>query len=281
MNIWQVDFYRRPLQDEANRPLWELVACTPDRTFIAHAFCPQPEANSAWIGQQLQKFARDSALPEKILVFRPQSVSLLQAACQPLKIPVEPTRRTPALKQVLQERATQYPTLPNYTHQPYNPVELEKPAPLPLPENLWGEQWRFAAIAATELDRFQQRPIPCLDMPEALLPIKLQLASTLPIPGIVIDGGRQSMQLARWLHRAKPVFLNYIPGQPDGIILEAGLVERWVLATFDDPDVMTAAKTFQQRQQAAKGLHFLLVQPDDSGMTYSGFWLLQMVEGNG
>ncbi|HEY9662079.1 MAG TPA: Tab2/Atab2 family RNA-binding protein [Allocoleopsis sp.] len=286
MKIWQVDFYRRPLQDEANHPLWELIACTPDRTFIAHAFCPQPEANSAWIGQQLQKFAREAALPEKILpekilVFRPQCVSLLQAACQPLNIAVEPTRRTPALKQVLQERAAEYSTLPNYTHQPYHPVELEKPAPLPLPENLWGEQWRFAAIAPAELERFQQRPIPCLDMPEALLPIKLQLASTLPIPGIVIDGGRQSMQLARWLHRAKPVFLNYIPGQPDGIILEAGLVERWVLATFDDPDVIAAAKTFQQRQQAAKGLHFLLVQPDDSGMTYSGFWLLQMVEGNG
>jgi hypothetical protein len=58
-------------------------------------------------------------------------------------------------------------------------------------------------------------------------------------------------------------------------MLEAGLVDRWVLTTFSDPEVNTAAQSFQQRQQAALGLHFLLVQPDDSGMTYSGFWLLR------
>ncbi|NER29619.1 MAG: DUF1092 family protein, partial [Symploca sp. SIO1C4] len=61
----------------------------------------------------------------------------------------------------------------------------------------------------------------------------------------------------------------------DGLILDAGLVDRWVVATFDDREVAAAALVYQQRQQLSKGLHFLLVQPDDSGMTYSGFWLLQ------
>lgn len=278
MKVWQVDFYRRPLQDEVGNPLWELLVCTPDRTFSASAFCPQPEANSAWIGQQLQRFENNNSaeLPDKILVFRPQAVSLLQAACQPLGIAVEPTRRTPTLKQLLQERVADYRAMPEYTGQPYQPIDLEKPPPLPLPENLWGEQWRFATIAASELERFQHRPIPILEMPEFLIPLQLNLASTQPIPGVVIDGGRQSMQLVRWLQRAKPVALNYIPGEPDGLILEAGLVERWVLATFTDREVIAAAKTFQQRQQQAQGLHFLLVQPDNSGMTYSGFWLLQV-----
>ena len=50
---------------------------------------------------------------------------------------------------------------------------------------------------------------------------------------------------------------------------------RWVLTTFDDSDVSGAAKAFEQRKVAAKGLHFLLIRPDDSGMTYSGLWLLQ------
>jgi hypothetical protein len=107
--------------------------------------------------------------------------------------------------------------------------------------------------------------------------VALQLSSTLLIPGVVIDGGRRSMQLAQWLQRAKPFALNYIPGQPDGLVLEAGLVDRWILTTFADPEVIAAARTFQERQRAAKGLHFLLVQPDDSGMTYSGFWLLQQL----
>ncbi|WAL61415.1 Tab2/Atab2 family RNA-binding protein [Thermocoleostomius sinensis] len=275
MNLWQADFYRRPLQDEAGNPLWELVVCAADRSFTASAYCPQPEANSAWIAQQLQRWIETEGTPDRIQVFRPQSVSLLQAACQPLGIAVEPTRRTPVLKQQLQARVQEYRTLPNYTGQPYEPVQLEQPPPVPLPENLWGNQWRFAAIEAPELQRFQHRPIPILEMPEVFLPLKLQLPSTALIPGVVIDGGRRSMPLAQWIQRSKPVALNYIPGQPDGLILEAGLVERWILTTFEDPEVITAARTFQQRQHTAKGLHFLLVQPDDSGMTYSGFWLLQ------
>lgn len=282
MSIWQADFYRRPLQDELGHPLWELVVCDADRTFTASAFCPQPEANSAWITQQLQRLISDAGkTPTHMQVFRPQSVSLLQAACKPLGITVEATRRTAALKTLLQEQAEHYRTLPNYTGQPYEPVHLESPPPVPLPENLWGEQWRFGALAASELERFQQRPIPILEMPEFLLPMQLQLPSTLPIPGVVIDGGRRSRQLAQWVQRTKPFALQYISGQPDGLILSAGLVERWVLTTFDDKDVIAAAKTFQQRQQQAKGLHFLLVQPDDSGMTYSGFWLLQKDEGEG
>lgn len=279
MKVWQVDFYRRPLQDESGNPLWELVVCNETRTFEANAFCAQPHVTSLWITEQLQKFvANPEELPSQIQVFRPQAVSLLQTACQPLNITVQPTRRTPALKQLLQEKLDQYRAMPNYTGQPYEPVKLEKPPPIPLPENLWGEQWRFAAIAAQELPRFQDRPIPILNLPESLLPLNLQLPSTLPIPGVIIDGGRQSMQLARWIQRSNPVSLNYIPGAPDGLILEAGLVERWILATFDDPDVIAAARTFQQRQHTAKGLHFLLVQPDDSGMTYSGFWLLQSID---
>jgi hypothetical protein len=278
MTVWQVDFYRRPLVDESGNSLWELVVCDPDRNVTTEAFCSQSEAKPTWIADQLQRLVNTSGnLPEQIQVFRPQSVSLIQAACQPLGIPVEPTRHTPGLKQVLQERVAHYRSMPNYTGQPYDPLALEKPPPTPLPENLWGEQWRFAAIAAMDLvPVIQNRPIPILAMPASLLPVQLQIPSTTLIPGVVIDGGRQSMQLARWLQRVRPVALQYIPGEPDGLILEAGLVERWVLTTFDDKEVIVAARTFRERLDASKGLHFLLVQPDNSGMTYSGFWLLKL-----
>ncbi|TVQ65436.1 MAG: DUF1092 family protein, partial [Spirulina sp. DLM2.Bin59] len=29
-----------------------------------------------------------------------------------------------------------------------------------------------------------------------------------------------------------------------------------------------------QQRQASRGLHFLLIQPDDSAITFTGFWLL-------
>jgi hypothetical protein len=274
MTVWQVDFYRRPLQDKSGNPLWELLICDADGNAIAQTFCPQSKATADWLTLEIAALAEQNP-PDRIQAFRPQSVNLLETATRNLGIPLEPTRHTTALKCLLDQRAIDYKTLPGYTQQPYEPVKLEQPAPVPLPENLWGQQWCFGAIAATDLLlAFGDRPIPIRHLTEELLPFNLQLASTTPIPGVIIDGGRQSMRLARWLEQSRPAALNYIPGDPDGLILEAGLVDRWVLTTFTDTEVAAAGRTFQQRQQAAKGLHFLLVQPDDSGVTYSGIWLL-------
>ncbi|HEY9618481.1 MAG TPA: Tab2/Atab2 family RNA-binding protein [Microcoleaceae cyanobacterium] len=277
MPIWEIDFYRRPLQDEQGNELWELLVCTPEGTWQHCTCCPQPEVNASWLETQLRQLLETAHdRPEIIRVFRPQTLHLLELACERLGIPVESTRRTPTLKRWLVERSLLYPTLPNYNRQPYQPLDLDKPPPMPLSENLWGDRWRFAALSAGELIDFGTGyPIPILEMPEFLLPLKLGLASTATVPGIVIDGGRRSMPLAQWLQQAHPIALNYVPGAPDGLILEAGLVDRWVVATFEDPDVKTAAQLFEHRKQASQGLHFLLVQPDDSGMTYTGFWLLK------
>ena len=275
MTVWQVDFYRRPELDEQGQALWELVICEVEGAVRAIAWCPQAEVNAAWLTAQLQAAAAGH-LPQQIEVFRPQALSLLEVAGHGLGVAVKPTRLLPALKQVLRQRATVYPQLPGYTGQPYDPLALEAPPPVPVPENLWGDRWRFGAIAAADLiPAFAHKPIPIRATPDDWQPAALGLASSQPIPGVIIDGGRVSMRLARWLADTRPAFLHYIPGEPDGLILEAGLVDRWILATFDDPDVQTAARTFQERQQAAQGLHFLLIQPDDSGLTYSGLWYLR------
>lgn len=261
MKIWQADFYRRPQSDASGQVLWDLSICDATSNFKYEAACPQSQANSSWVTAQLQQAAGEK-LPNTIQVFRPQSLSLIEQAGKSLGITVEATRHTPALKQWLQQK--QYP------------IALDKPPPLPLPENLWGEEWRFASLVAGDLvEAFSDRPMPILEMPEYLLPINLGLASTVPVPGVVIYGGRQSMRLARWLEQAHPIALNYIAGAPDGLVLEAGLVDRWVVATFEDNEVKNSARIYEQRKQQSQGLHFLLVQPDDSGMTYTGFWLLR------
>jgi hypothetical protein len=271
MTTWQIDFYRRPFKDQTEQQLWELLICNSTGQFIYQALCPQSQANANWLVSQLQTAANGN-LPQIIQVFRPQSLSLIEVAGQQLGIKVEATRRTDALKKLLQEKAQQY----SQDGDAYNPLALDKPPPIPLPDNLWGEKWQFATLPAGDIEAaFAERPIPILKMPAAFLPINLGLASTVAVPGVIIYGGRQSMRLARWLQDADPVSLNYIMGDPAGLILEAGLIDRWVVATFEDQDVKVAAQMYQNRQQQSSGLHFLLVQPDDSGMTYSGFWLLQ------
>lgn len=275
--IWEADFYRRPLQDESGDPLWELVICDVTDTFRYSAFCPQAEASASWLADQLQQlFATEQAQPTCIKAFRPATLSLLKLASQVLGISVQGSRSTPALKQYLEELAQQYPALSGYTGQLYQPVDLDRPPPLPLSETLLGQQWQFAALPASELvDAFTGRMIPVLNLPESLLPLNLGLASTTLIPGVVIEGGKRSLPLTRWIEQVHPVSLNYIAGAPDGLILEAGLVDRWIIATFEDPEVATAAVEYERRKQVSQGLHFLLVQPDDSGMTYTGFWLLK------
>ncbi|MFK8183298.1 MAG: Tab2/Atab2 family RNA-binding protein [Phormidesmis sp.] len=273
---WQLDFYRRPLQNPDAKPLWELLICTPDMSFTYTEFCPQADVSAPWIRQQLEiAQSRAGGWPSHIAIFRPQSVSLTEVACRELPTTVHPTRATPALKQWLHQRAAWYPSLNNYTHEPYEATTIERPAPTPIADYLMGEQWQFAAINADGLTRLSEEPIPITALPENLTPIKLGLPSNLPIPGVIIDGGRQSMDLAQWLQSVTPVMLQYIPGPPDGLLLEAGLAERWIMATFQDNDVSAAARTFTERKLAAQGLHFLLIRPDDSGMTYTGLWLLQ------
>lgn len=273
---WQLDFYRRPLQDPSGNPLWELLICDPQMTFTYGEFCPQRQVSAPWVREQLQ-IASDRAggWPTHIDIFRPQTVSLVEVACRELPIEVRPTREVPTLKQWLRERAVWYPTLTNYVPDTYDPIAIDRPAPHPIADYLMGEQWQFAAIGSSGLMRLEQEPIPISSIPLELNPVSLGLPSTLLIPGVIINGARQSMALAQWLQSVQPVMLQYIAGAPHGLLLEAGLSDRWILATFEDSDVAGAARTFTERKQAAQGLHFLLVQPDDSGMTYTGLWLMR------
>ena len=272
---WQLDFYRRPLQENGT-PLWELLVCDAEMDFSYGQTCLQSEANAMWLRSQIKvAIHRSGYRPSALQVFRPQTQTLTEVACRELDIPVQTTRRLPTLKQWMRQRTAWYSNLPAYTGEPYNPFSLDRPPPVPLPENLWGDQWRFAGLSNADLLRLQYEPIPLRDVPPELMPLEIGLSSTVLIPGIVIDGGQQSMALAQWIESVRPAFAQYLPGSPDGLILEAGLADRWVLATFDDADVQGAAQTFEQRKQVAKGLHFVLIRPDDSGMTYTGLWLLQ------
>ncbi len=271
MIIWQSDLYHYPVTE----PQWQLVICNPDRTLIYEVQCSASQVNAEWLTQQLQQ-ATKGKLPDKIQIFRPQVVGLFEIATQNLGIQLETTRRTNALKEKLQDY---FPT--NSQSQgklSNNSLGLDKPPPQALPEDIWGENWNFVSIPAGDILNFiSDRPMPIKAIPESLHPVNLGIASDTVVPGIVVYGGRKSMILARWLAEQQPIALNYIPteiGKSGGLVLESGLVDRWIFATFESEAVAQAARSYEQRKQDSKGLHFLLIQPDDSGMTHTGIWLL-------
>ncbi|MDW8202401.1 MAG: hypothetical protein RML75_14505, partial [Cyanobacteriota bacterium SKYGB_h_bin112] len=101
------------------------------------------------------------------------------------------------------------------------------PPPQPLPDRLWGDRWRFATLPAAQLvTAFQDQPIPVLHLPEQLHPLTLGIASSAEVPGLVIDGGRRSLTLARWLQAARPVAATCIPGPPGGLVLATETGDR-------------------------------------------------------
>lgn len=258
--IWQVDFYKPP--QPQNNPTWILLVCNPSGELIYKATCPQAEAGVGWLVQQLQAIGKT---PDIVRVFRPETYNLMDLATQQLGWTLEATRHVPALKELCRSHGLT--------------ADLIQSPPQALPDALWGEQWRFAAIVAQDIVTvFRDRPIPILQIPSEFDPIPAGLASTTPIPGIIIYGGRQSMQLASWLADQQPYAVNYIPTEPGksgGLVLETGLIDRWILATFEDAEVAQAALNYSERRTASLGIHFLLIQPDDSGMTDTAFWLLK------
>jgi hypothetical protein len=156
------------------------------------------------------------------------------------------------------------------------PQALPEVLQYPIAERDLGLQWRIASILAGDLaDTVAHRLIPIVQLPEEWLPLRLGLAATVPIPGVVISGGRRSLLLARWLAAAEPMALEFVLGPPDGLILAAGVLDRWIVATVEDESLRSVMRQYEARKLESGGLHFLLVEPDDSGMTYSGFWLLK------
>ncbi|HEY9705714.1 MAG TPA: Tab2 family RNA-binding protein, partial [Allocoleopsis sp.] len=219
MNIWQVDFYKSSGKNEDHQILWELSIINPIDNFTYTVFCPQSDANSNWLINQLENAGKQQGfLPDKIQLFRPQSLNLINIAGEKLNIKIEPTRRTLILKQWLENKG--------------NKIILDQPPPQPLPENLLGEKWRFASIPASDLiELVSDKLIPIMSMPQFLLPINVGIASTTIIPGIIIYGGKSSMRLARWLQENDIYYIDYMQAETGGLVLESGLVDRWIIAT--------------------------------------------------
>jgi hypothetical protein len=77
--VWQANFYRLLHQNGDKQVLWDLLICDATRSFEYAASCPQSQANSNWLTEQVQLAAKGS-LPDVIQVFRPQSLSLIAVA---------------------------------------------------------------------------------------------------------------------------------------------------------------------------------------------------------
>lgn len=282
-SIWELDFYSRPILDENQKKVWEVLICeTPDNVnsnsenlFRYTQYCPSTEVNSVWLRNAIQKaIAEAPEAPKRIRFFRRQMNNMITKACTDAGISVLPSRRILVLHNWLQERMeTVYPNEPGFQGGTNPSVRLDAPLPQRLPDALESEKWGFVTLSASD---FADMPDWEIGFGEAF-PLKMVgVNPETKIPGILIFSAR-ALPVAAWMSGLDLAYLRFDPGQGGQMLLETGATESWTLASVRNPQLLEQAKNFETAKQNANGVHFIGVQDNPESESFAGFWLLQEV----
>ncbi len=283
-NIWELDFYSRPILDERQKKLWELLICQSplsiinpiDSLYRYSEFTNNQQVNSIWLRSAIEKAIADAPEPpQKIRFFRRQMNNIITKACAELAIPAALSRRTYALNQWLQQRMTEvYPNEPGYQPAANPSVQYMNPAPQPLPDALVGEKWRFVSLEAAAFAEMSEWDI---DFGEAFPLSMMDIAPNSAIPGLIIYSSR-AQPLAAWMSGLELVFIKFNPSPPARLLLETGGSDCWILANLTNSATVAEAKRFSEAKSKVKQVHFLAVQSNPDSESFSGFWLLQEIQ---
>lgn len=282
-SIWEIDFYSRPLLDENQKKVWEVLVCESpsdtrtkiDSLFRYAQYCPSTQVNSVWLRTALEEaISKATEAPKKIRFFRRQMSNMITKACKDLGIPAQPSRRTLVLNQWLQQRMEEvYPKEPGYEAVTNPSVRLENPLPQRLPDALEGQQWAFVTLPGADFAQMHEWEI---GFGEAF-PLDLaQVSPQARIPGVLIFSPR-ALPLAGWMSGLELAWLKFDQSLGARLLLETGGTESWILANISNPQTLAEAKGFEEAKQKANGVHFITVQSDPQAESFAGFWLLQEV----
>jgi len=276
--IWELDFYSRPVLDENQKRIWELLVCNSDRSFEWVQQCPAAEVNSTWLANELSAAIEASGkTPQKVRFLRAAMSNIITRGCKQAGLSPQASRHVFALESWLQERMQSvYPQMSGFQiadPQPL-PLQVEKLQPQPLPDALIGDRWLSVSLPANDLTSAAAWS---MDFGEVFaMP---QLEPDLAIPGLIIVSAR-ALPLAAWMSGVDPVFLRFESNAIDRmqLLLDAGAGDRWILTNLQaakDGKSIAEGKAFETAKQRAQGIHFLAIQKDPEIEHFEGFWLLK------
>jgi len=279
-NIWELDFYSRPLLDTNNKKVWELLICDRDRQFEWVRECPSTEVNSEWLAKQLTDCLTTTGQnPIKIRFFRPSMTNIIMRGCKLAGITGQASRRVFTMSAWLAERmASIYPNRDGFQAVDPNPLPLKVLAPQdpkPVPDALMGERWISVSLKAQDFDDAREWS---MDFSE-LLDISHLDPETI-ISGLIIISARATA-LAAWMSGVDPVFIKFernLLGDRTQMQLEASADARWVLANLQAPkdqEAIAQGAAFEKSKQNSQGFHFLAVQTSPDVEHFAGFWMLK------
>ena len=284
--VWELDFYSRPVLDEAGKKLWEVLICespnsikrSPDTLFKYSEYCSNTSVNSLWLREVIEKaIAEAPNPPKKIRFFRRQMNNMIVKACEDVGINPVPSRRTYALNQWLCERLINfYPQESGFDQKTANTASVQYPPlnAIPLPDAVKGDRgdkWTFVSLAAADFDDMDDWEI-AFEESFALSLLDIQPDTT--IPGLIIYSPRAT-PLAAWMSGLEMGYLQPEKSARPQLRLETGLSDSWTLINLTNPETVKQAEDFESAKQKANGVHFLAVQTDPNSEAFAGFWLLK------
>jgi RNA-binding protein Tab2/Atab2 len=281
--IWEIDFYSRPILDEQQKKVWELLICeSPCNTrqdsatlFRYAQTCPTDQVNSTWLSAALQQAIGSQEPPQRIRFFRRQMNNMITKACKDIGIPASPSRRTIAIQHWINQRDQEvYSQDPSYQGKITAAVQMMTDPPQPLPDAIMGNKWAFVNLAAKDLEDMPEWSIGFSEaFPLELAAIDLESQ----VPGLLIFSDR-SVPVAAWISGLELAFVRYSPAPQAQILLETGASDSWILANSNmvsQSSIASEAAGFEKLKKKANGLHFLAVQSSPTAEDFAGFWLLQ------
>ncbi|MGB3691397.1 MAG: Tab2/Atab2 family RNA-binding protein [Spirulinaceae cyanobacterium] len=286
--IWELDFYSRPILDEQQKKLWEVLICespgsidsSPEELFQYSKFCSNKTVNSIWLREAIEEaIASSTATPKKIRFFRRQMNNMIVKAAEEIGIIAVPSRRTYGLQQLLEKRLEEfYPTQPGFAPALANTAAVQYPdqTPSPLPDATRGDKGDKWAFVTLEAGSFQDMAEWDIAFGENLPLTAMEINPETKIPGLIIFSPR-ALPFAGWLSGLEMAFLRFDGEEKAKLLLETGLSDSWILANLTDGQTIAEAQGFEVTKAQAKGIHFLAIQSKAESESFAGFWLLKQV----
>ncbi|ELS02195.1 Protein of unknown function (DUF1092) [Xenococcus sp. PCC 7305] len=284
--IWELDFYSRPILDENQKKVWEVLIqespTTTDRSlddlFRYAQYTSSKTINSLWLSEAIEKaIAESGTKPRKIRFFRRQMNNMITKACEELGIAAIASRRTYALAQWIEDRMTSvYPNETGYDQKAANSASVKYPPlnAIPLPDAVRGDKndrWAFVSLDCSAFAEMSEWEI---NFGEAF-PLSLaNIAGETKIPGLIFFSPRAN-PLAAWMSGLEMGYLQLEITSRPRLRLETGASDSWILANVTNPQILSEAKGFEASKKEAQGVHFLAVQSDPESESFAGFWLLK------
>lgn len=279
--IWELDYYSRPILDDQNKKVWEVLICESPTTIDASPnlfryaqYCSSNEVNSGWLKTAIETaISQAPNPPDKVRFFRQAMNNMITTACKGLDLPVQLSRRTIALTDWISDRMlTVYPKEPGYQPSINPSVVFPVTPPQSLPDALRGQKWTFATLpleAFTDLNDWS------IDFGEVFPLSFTKLEPNSPVPGLIIYSPRATA-MAAWMSGLEIAALKYDPELPNRLLLETGVNDRWLLTALD-AKAQSEAQQFETAKTRANNVHFLAIQASPDVEAFAGFWLLKEI----